>query len=89
MSFFEQTRYYFNDVLPDIIVSNLAQINNILYSYWSVFFIINIVFFIIIIRLLRKKQYLELENKNFDKFFQVDLNQKVIWYNIVGKDLLY
>lgn len=70
MSFFEQTRYYFNNVLPDIILSSLDQINSLLYSYWYVFFIIDIIFFAIIVRLLRKKDFLEIKNRNINKFLQ-------------------
>ena len=70
MSIFEQSRYYFNEVLPEIIFSNISQINNFLASYWSVFFLIGVIFFIIILNLFRKRLYLQSKSEDFNKFLQ-------------------
>jgi len=76
MSAFEQSRYYFNEVLPEIILSNIAQINNFLASFWFIFFLIAILFFIIILNLFRKKLYLQSKYDEFNKFLQ-ELSLKV------------
>ena len=70
MSVFEQSRYYFNDVLPEIILSNTAQINNFLASFWFIFFLIAGLFFVIILNLFRKKLYLQSKYGEFNKFLQ-------------------
>ncbi len=70
MSVFEQSRYYFNDVLPEVILFNIAQTNNFLASFWFVFFLIAVLFFIIILNLFRKKLYLQSKYEEFNKFLQ-------------------
>lgn len=76
MSLFEQSRYYFNDVLPEIILSNIAQINIFLSSFWFVFSLIAVLFFIIILNLFRKKLYVQNKYEKFNKFLQ-ELSLKV------------
>lgn len=76
MSVLEQSRYYFNDVLPEIIFSNIAQINIFLSSFWFVFFLISVLFFIIILNLFRKKLYVQSKYEKFNKFLQ-ELSLKV------------
>jgi len=70
MSVFEQSRYYFNDALPKIILSNIVQINNFLASFWFIFFFIAALFFVIILNLFRKKLYLQSKYGEFNKFLQ-------------------
>jgi len=70
MSLFEQSGYYFNAVLPEIILSNIAQVNIFLASFWFVFFLIAILFFILILNLFRKKLDLQDKYKEFNKFLQ-------------------
>jgi len=76
MSVFEQSRYYFNEVLPEIILSNIVQINIFLASFWFVFFLIAVLFFMIILNLFRKKLYLQSKYAAFNKFLQ-ELSLKV------------
>jgi len=68
VSVFEQSRYYFNEVLPQIILSNVLEINNFLSSFWFVFFFISIIFFVLILQLFRKKLYIKDTHQSFDEF---------------------
>ena len=70
MSVFEQSRYYFNEVLPEIIFSNIAQIDNFLASFWFIFFFIGLVLFIITLNVFRKKLYLQSKSEGYNKFLQ-------------------
>ncbi len=70
MSIFDQSRYYFNEVLPEIILSNIAQINDFLASFWFIFFLIMLIFFMLFINLFRKKLYLQSKAARYNGFLQ-------------------
>ena len=76
MNFFEQSRYYLNDILPNIILSNLNQINNFLSQYWWVLTIIVVVLFFLILNIIRKKVYIERKNLDFNKYLKKLSSQK-------------
>jgi len=76
MSMFEQSRYYFNEVLPEIIFANIVQINDFLASFWFVFFFMVVLFFVIILNLFRIKLSLQSKSEQFNLFLQ-ELSQKV------------
>ncbi len=75
MTFFEQSRYFFNNVLPNIILSNLEQINIFLSQYWWLFFsfLVFILFFNML--LFRKNMILKLELRRFDDYYK-ELSKK-------------
>lgn len=75
MTFFEQSRYFFNYILPDIISSNLIQINHFLSQFWWIFFIIDLILLFISLKIFRKKTKLLFEFEEFDKFLD-DLSSK-------------
>ena len=75
MSIFEQSRYYFNYVLPDIIVSNLIQINLFLSQYWWLFLILVLILIMLDINFFRKNLQLKLELRAFDEYYK-ELSQK-------------
>ncbi len=70
MTFFEQSRYYFNYVLPDIILSNLEQINDFLNRYWWVFFIFSILMIILNMKYFRVNLKLKLEFRTINKYLK-------------------
>ncbi len=70
MNIFEQSRYYFNYILPNIIFSNLDQLNNFLGQYWWIFFIFLILLIIINMNIFRKNFQLKLELKYFDEYYK-------------------
>ena len=70
MTIFEQSRYYFNYVLPDMAVSNIIQINEFLSQFWWIFLIIALILFLVSIRTFRKNIKLQFIFQEFDKFFQ-------------------
>ena len=70
MSIFEQSRYYFNDVLPEIIAFNISQMNDFLSSYWFVFFLLSMLFLIIVLKLFRTKVYLLSKSQRYGKFLK-------------------
>ena len=70
MTFFEQSRYYFDYILPDILISNIIQINEFLSQFWWVFLIVVLMLFLISIRTFRKNIKLEFVFQEFDKFLQ-------------------
>jgi len=69
MGIFEQSRYYFNYVLPDIILSNLNQINNFLRQFWWVFLILTLVLMMINMNSFKKNLKLKLELRKFNDFY--------------------
>lgn len=76
----EESRYFFNYQLPDIIKSNLSFINQFLNDIWWLFFIIAIFFFLLALYFSRR--YIDEKNRfnKFDNFFDKlssidDLNQ--------------
>ena len=70
MSIFEQSRYYFNYVLPDIILSNLNEINNFLSQLWWLFFIFLILLIVLNMNSFRKNLHLRMELKSFNEFYK-------------------
>jgi len=67
---FEQSRYYFNYVLPDIILSNLNQINSFLSQFWWVFLILVLLLIIIDMNFFRKNLNLKFELRVFNEFYR-------------------
>ena len=76
MGIFEQSRHYFNYVLPDIILSNLNQINNFLSQFWWIFLISTLVLVMINMGSFTKNLKLKLELREFNDFYR-DLCSKV------------
>jgi len=70
MSIFEQSRYYFNYVLPNTIISNLNQINDFLGQFWWVFLILAILLVVINMNFFRKNLSLKSELKVFNEFYK-------------------
>ncbi len=70
MSFFEQSRYYLNNILPDIILYNLDQINTFLEQWWWIFGLFSLFFFFFMLNIFRQKVYLESKNLEFNTFLQ-------------------
>ena len=70
MSFFEQSRYFFNYTLPDLIVSNLEQINLFLSQYWWIFLISTLIMFMGIMKLFTRSIDLKFELREFDEFYR-------------------
>jgi len=70
MTIFEQSRYYFNYVLPDTIISNLEQINAFLSQYWWLFLIFVFLLIIINMNFFRKNLQLKLELREFDEYYK-------------------
>ena len=68
MTIFEQSRYFFNYVLPDIIKSNLSELNTFLGYTWWLFFLISVVLFLMHVALLREKIRLESIHKKLDDY---------------------
>lgn len=68
MTIFEQSRYFFNYVLPDIIKSNLSELNIFLGYTWWIFFLISVILFLMYVTLLRKKIQLESVHKKTDDY---------------------
>lgn len=71
MSIFEQSRYYFNYVLPNIISSNLEQVNAFLSQYWWIFLITTLLLIMSNMKFFRKNLKLKLELKHFDEFYKL------------------
>jgi len=76
MGIFEQSRYYFNYVLPDIILSNLSQVNNFLSQFWWLFFIFMLLLVLVNMNFFRKSLSLKMELRVFDEFYK-DLSSRV------------
>jgi HD-GYP domain-containing protein (c-di-GMP phosphodiesterase class II) len=70
MGIFEQSRYYFNYTLPNIIASNLIGLDNFLSDYWWIFAIFALVFFAVMLRLYRRYVQFEMQVKRFEEFFR-------------------
>ena len=70
MSFFEHSRYFFNYILPDIIISNLEQINLFLSQYWWVFLIIALIMFVAIMKIFTRSIDLKFELREFDEYYK-------------------
>jgi len=70
MGIFEQSRYYFNYVLPDIILSNLNQINSFLSQFWWVFLILVLLLIIINMNFFRKNLNLKFGLRAFNEFYK-------------------
>ncbi len=70
MSIFEQSRYYLNEVLPEIIFSNAEQINDFFASFWFVFLFIALFFFLIVLHLFRKNLYLQSKSEELSSFLK-------------------
>ena len=65
MTIFEQSRYYFNFILPEIIRSNLSDLNTFLSHGWWIFLLM--AFMIMFFYLLLLKKNLKLQ-QNFNRF---------------------
>jgi len=70
MNIFEQSRYYFNHVLPDIILSNLNLINNFLRQFWWIFLTLTLILMILNMNFFRKNVKLKLELREFNDFYR-------------------
>jgi HD-GYP domain-containing protein (c-di-GMP phosphodiesterase class II) len=65
---FEQSRYFFNYVLPDIITNNLYLINQFFSKNWWVFLLIAIIFFYLFMKFFRRYIYKRSMFRKFDEF---------------------
>ncbi len=74
MSFFEQSRYFFNYVLPDIVFSNLEQINNLLSPFWWILAILVFVLIFIYLKQFRRDMQLKYELRKLDNYY-LDLSR--------------
>ncbi len=70
MTFFEHSRYFFNYVLPNLIISNLEQINLFLSQYWWIFLITSLILFAGIMKLFTRSISLKFELREFDEFYK-------------------
>ena len=70
MSFFEHSRYFFNYILPNLIISNLEQINLFLSQYWWIFLITTLILFTIVMKMFSRSIYLKFELRVFDEFYK-------------------
>ncbi len=68
MNIFEQSRHYFNYILPDIILSNLNQANNFLSQYWWIFLILIFLLFMLVIKIFTNNINLKIELKKYNDF---------------------
>lgn len=89
---FEQSRYFFNYILPDIILQKLELINNFLSQHWWLFFGIAIILFFISIKSFRKNLQLQSTFKIFDEFLNTlskkkDMQDIEDWILKIGKIL--
>lgn len=93
MSIFEQSRYYFNEVLPEIIFQNIAQINEFIASYWFVFLLFALLFFVMTLKFFREKLFLQNRYEEFNRFLHElsakvqkrDVEEKLLEYRILVK----
>lgn len=76
MSTFEQSRYYFNDVLPDIILSNVETVNIFVSQFWYIFFILSILLLIALMNSFRKNVKMEQIFQKYDDFFKIFSKQE-------------
>ncbi len=67
---FEQSRYFFNDILPDKIINNLESFNYFLSQIWWIFFILMIIFLIISMKSFGKNIEIKKQFENKDNFLQ-------------------
>ncbi len=70
MSFFEQSRYFFNYILPDIILNNLDQLSSFLSYYWWVYILLIILLFVLLMKLFTKNVNLKTELIKWDKYYK-------------------
>jgi len=75
MGIFEQSRYFFNYVLPGELTSELAAVNHFFSNIWWIFAIFVAVLFIMVLKSFRKNISLEYHVQIFDDFFK-DLSSK-------------
>lgn len=71
MSIFEQTRYFFNNILPNLIISNLKSIDLFLSQYWWVFAIFTVTLLFLNLKLFR----IGLMHKNYMQSFNIFLEK--------------
>lgn len=70
MNMFEQSRYFFNYVLPDIIQSNLVLFDNLLAQVWWIFFLLFVFTLLIYMNIFRKNVKLQSIFDKFNLFYQ-------------------
>ncbi len=75
MGIFEQSRYFFNYVLPSELTSDLAAVNHFFSNIWWIFVIFVAVLFIMALKSFRKSISLKYQAQIFDDFFK-DLSSK-------------
>jgi len=75
---FEQSRYFFNYVLPDIIINNLYLINQFLEKIWWIFLLISLFFFYLFMKFFRRYIYKRALFNEFDTFMDKLANIKDI-----------
>jgi len=68
MNIFEQSRHYFNYVLPDMILSNLNQVNNFLSQYWWIFLILIFLLLMLVIKIFTNNINLKIELRKHNDF---------------------
>jgi HD-GYP domain-containing protein (c-di-GMP phosphodiesterase class II) len=69
MTIFEQSRYYFNYELPNIIISSFEGINIFLSQYWWFFLVSLFLLFIVVMRSFKKNIKLQVKFKKYDDYF--------------------
>ena len=84
MTIFEQSRFYFHEVLPQIILFNVTQINDMFASVWYLFFLIAVLFLFIMLNIFRKKLYLQNKLEEFSLFLQ-ELSIKIEKHDVEDK----
>lgn len=78
MTIFEQSRYYFNHVLPGIISSNMYAINSFFANAWWIFAIFVVVLFIMMLKSARKNISRDFQTQIFDDFFKEISSKKEV-----------
>ncbi len=68
MTTFEQSRYYFNFILPDIIKSNLAELNTFLGQAWWFFLLIALLLLFVYMFLFKKNLRLQADFNRFNDY---------------------
>jgi len=75
---FEESRYFFNYVLPEIIISNLELINHFLEKVWWLFLFIALIFAFLFLKFFRRYIYKRALFNEFDTFMDKLANIKDI-----------
>ena len=75
MNSFEESRYFFNYILPNIVEGNLAFVNNILGEIWWIFLILFVFMIFLYMGIFKTNSVLQISFNKFDRFY-ADLSQK-------------